>query len=110
MDFPKRRVACGDPLNHRHVDLRIGTLDRPTIDREKALDGEEGAALVVVEQGVISCQVFDQSGDLLDQRHVGLLVTEARARDGERGVGKADSRQACDLFWTRPQQSAAMRQ
>jgi hypothetical protein len=67
-------------------------VDRPAIDGEEALHRQEGAALVAIGKRVILREVLDEGSGLLDQRRVGLVVTEARARNRERGVGETNAR------------------
>lgn len=80
-DVAEGRIARGDSLDHRYINIGFGVFDGPTLRRQEALDSEKGATLVAVGKRVILREVFDEGSGLLDQRWVGIVVAEARARN-----------------------------
>jgi len=81
-----------DALHHRYVNVWIGVGDRLVVDREEALQCEEGAALIAIGQGVIARQALDRDRRLLDQRRERLVIAKCGARHGQRRVGQANVR------------------
>lgn len=102
-DRSERSLAFSDSLDHRHVDIGICVHDRPTVGCAKTLDCEKGTAIVAVGQGMVPREALDQCGGLLDQGRIGVVIAEARLRNGECRLSEGDAREPRDLLRRRPE-------
>src|SRR4029077_16851988 len=50
----RRRIASGDPLNHRHVDIWVCVAEGLSIDREETLERKERRAVVAIGRWVVA--------------------------------------------------------
>lgn len=91
-------VTSRDALDHRHIDVRLGAMQRRAVRLQEEAGHKERGALVAIRQRVVARQALQQDRRLLQDRWIDLHIAKAGSRRRERGLSEPNVGEARDLL------------